>query len=62
MGSFLHDLHNGPANTSTEALRDMVIASGAQNDLLAFTIVHGNRAMMPLAFVRSGKMDSPASA
>ena len=46
MGSFLHDLHNNANNTATDALRDMVAASGAQNELLAFTIVHGNRARL----------------
>ena len=44
MGVFLHKLHNAPTNTSTDALHDMVAVSGARNNLLSFTTVHGNRA------------------
>ena len=46
MSAFLHDLNNAHINTATEALRDMVTASGARNELLSFTIVHGNRARL----------------
>ena len=44
--SFLHNLHNGSTNTTTEDLRDMVIASGARNKLLSLTVVSGNRARL----------------
>jgi hypothetical protein len=46
MASFLHDVHNATNNTDTTALRDMVIASGTRNELLSFTVVHGNRARL----------------
>ena len=39
MASFLHNLHNCDTNTATEDLRDMVISSGARNELLSFTVV-----------------------
>ena len=46
MASFLHDPHNNANNTSTEDLRNMVIASGARNELLSFTVASGDKARL----------------
>ena len=43
MASFRHDAHNSGNNTDTNALSEMVTASGTQNKLLSFTVTHGNR-------------------
>ena len=46
MASFLHDPHNQANNTSTEDLRNMVIASGARNELLSFTVASDHKARL----------------
>ena len=46
MVSFLHDSHITNTNTDTNALHEMVIASGTQNELISFTVAHGNRARL----------------
>jgi hypothetical protein len=52
MATFLHDQHNNANNTTTDSLRDMAIASGSRNELLSFTIVHGNRARLYTSFTK----------
>ena len=52
MATFLHDPHNNANNTTTDSLRDMAIASGSRNELLSFTIAHGNRARLYTLFAK----------
>ena len=46
MASFFHDAHNANIDTDTNALCEMVTASGVQNELLYFAICHGSRARL----------------
>ena len=52
MANFLHDLHNNANNTSTENIRDMVIALGTGNELFLVTIVSSNRVRLYTSFTK----------